>query len=83
MVSRVICPLRATTRPTGSITAEMPEFVARTSQRRCSTARNTDRARWISGSVVAPNHASLVRFTSRLGRVALTSLRVNPGRTSS
>ncbi len=72
-----------TVRPTGSTMADTPLFVTRTKYRRCSTVRNFASARWIQGSVVSPNQASLVMFTNRSGSSAATNLLTKLGMISS
>ena len=75
------------TRLEESMNALMPVAVERTSQRRCSIARNVARARWIGGSC-GPYQESLVMFTIACGRVPCSSIgpmseRMKPGRMSS
>ena len=75
-------PLRATTAPVGSTKAEMPVFVERAIQRRCSTARRMPRERCCSGAEDRPNHASLLMFPSSVAPWA-TCLRASSGKMDS
>ena len=56
--------------PFGSISAETPEFTARTMLSRSSTVANTASARCSQGSVRLPYQESTVRLTSRFGCAA-------------
>ena len=64
------------------MSAETPEFTARTRATRNSTLANTESARCSQGSEPAPNQESLVRLTNKFGCSAPT-LRKYPGRRSS
>jgi hypothetical protein len=71
------------TRPSGSITAETPLLVARTTKRLCSTARKRASARCSHGSCESPNQPSLARLTIRFASPSRTMRRTKPGTTVS
>ena len=73
----------ATTRPSASITPEMPMFTLRTMARRASTARNRQIARCCSCSSVPSNQPSLEMFTKKSTGSLATYCRARYGSESS